>query len=167
MAAIVYRLDFPDGSFYIGATTKNLTGRMANHLQYSKAGKSPLAQKLRECPNPSTLELARFNSREEAWTYERELIQRYPEALNQHPGGPPNQDMLGNTHKLGKRETEETRRRKSKALKGNQHRKGIPHSEETKARISASSKGKLKSEQTKQRMREAWARKRGEVQCQP
>ncbi len=58
---------------------------------------------------------------------------------------------------------EESRIRKSIAMLGNTNgcgRKGFTHTEYTKKRIGQSSLGRVCSDETKQRMRDAWARRR-------
>lgn len=159
--AIVYKLTFPDGSSYIGATVKTLKDRMGPHWQaVARGSQSPLSQKLRQFGEPRQQVLSEWPTRDQALEAESKAIAHLKPCLNVHPGGPPSEDLVGNVHKKGKREGPETRQRKSEAFKGNQNRKGIPHSEAVKSKISASLKGRPKPDETKRRMREAWARKR-------
>lgn len=57
------------------------------------------------------------------------------------------------SHMLGKKHTEETRKKLSDAAKGKKSRLGAVLSEETKRKISESQKGKKHSEETKAKMR--------------
>jgi len=61
--------------------------------------------------------------------------------------------LFGNAHNLGKKCSEETRKRISRSLFGNQYAKGFKHSIETRMKISLAGKGKNRSPKTEEHCR--------------
>lgn len=161
MSFCVYRLtNTLNGKKYIGKATE-LRSRVRRHWSYSRRGSNtPLHCAMRKYGETVfTLErIADFASEAEAFAFERAAIiaegTRVPVGYNVTAGGE------GAT---GYAQTEETKQKKSAALKGRKPTEatiaagrvantGRIHTPETRARMSAASKGRPKSEQTKLRM---------------
>lgn len=159
---VVYRLTFANGQQYVGSTVKQLNARMHNHRQKVLTDNSPLYVCWREQGEPFA-EIIAGPGLLEADLRKREFkeVESLPVQLrlNVAPGGM-NGAFPGNQHAKGNILPQDIKDRLRCSQTGNRHRLGIPHSSDTKNRISASLRGRPKSEQTKQRMREAWARRR-------
>lgn len=62
--------------------------------------------------------------------------------------------MLGNQLNLGKKHSEKSKLKMSKALLGNKRWLGRKHTEETKGKMCSAAKGRVFSTETRQKMRE-------------
>lgn len=100
MRGIVYRIEFPDGYFYIGSTTKTLTRRLQEHKRerlktaewVQKNGYEPttrfgiyLAKYGWNNPTISTHTICEFDTRKELYDFETSIIKKHysdPKCLN-------------------------------------------------------------------------------------
>ena len=163
----------PDGTpFYIG---KGLINRV-----YMKARKNKHhANICAKYPNWYR-GLAFMGNEKDAFAKEIELIAKYREIIvNRTNGGegvsgltpwnkglpmlPYVKEILLNA-KLGKKASEETKRKMSEARKGKSIKKGFKHTDETKAKMSLASKSHIRTPEWKQKIAESvkanWAKRK-------
>lgn len=72
----VYKLSFPDGTYYIGQTIQSIENRLACHIASSKRGQCPINTKFKNYNrNDVTVEIIEYaNSKEELNKKEQSLI---------------------------------------------------------------------------------------------
>jgi hypothetical protein len=124
--------------------------------------------------------LAFMGNEQEAFAKEIELIAKYRAIIvNRTNGGegvsgltpwnkglpmlPHVKEMLLSA-KLGKKASEETKKKMSEAHKGNSYAKGVKHTDETKAKMSQASKSHIRTPEWKQKIAESvkanWAKRK-------
>jgi len=167
----VYALTYPCGEiFYIG---KGRGDRAERHLKYrihNNYVAHVIAQIREEELEPMVKKIRESLTNEEACELEKQLISEYGYRItggslcNLHPGGQggrpkevwtEEQRNKISLSKLGKKLSEETRRKMSEHMLGNTRLLGHKHSEETRLKISTSSKGRKLSEEAIENIRNA------------
>ena len=116
----VYKLTFPNKKIYIGITLQKLTTRWNNGNGYKKNERMYKAIKKYGWGNVKREEIAKLLTKQQAETLERNLIEKYNTTnqkygYNRDPGG----TGIGRVSPMkGKKDTEETKKKKSLAHKG-------------------------------------------------
>lgn len=145
MMGYVYRIEFPDGKSYIGATRKTPEERLARHIYQSKIDSNRKVYQAIRLFGTDDLKIhVLFHSNEidfnDLLEKERYFISKYnsiEEGYNTTHGGEGGKLNLGkDNHFYGKHHSEETKKKLSN------YRKGKHLSEETKKKIGSSSLGK-------------------------
>jgi group I intron endonuclease len=151
---IIYKiLNKINGMIYIGQTTRRLEERWKGHISCSKRSKTPLSQAIKyfgfENFEVSVLEeicdnsKKTLNMREVFWIHELKSLN--PNGYNATTGGSGEYLM-----------SEEARERLSKSCKGRpSNNLGKKHSDETRKKISESQKGKTHSKETREKISKA------------
>ena len=176
----VYMHKFPNGKVYVGITKNSIYKRWANGQGYRHNKRMTNAIKRYGWENVSHIIIDENLSKEEACKLEIEKIKEFDSTneengYNYSTGGESGSSgvkqseetirkRIQNTNGgvnpfLGKKHTEETRKKMSAACKGRKR------SEEDKIKISKKLKGVKKSEETKLRMKKAQEKNRKKVIC--
>ena len=177
---VIYKItNTLNGKSYVGQTRQKLNRRISGHKSSKKkfgvdaaiakyGWENFTAEVIEECP------VEQLNAREIFWI--ATLGTKTPNGYNLTDGGEGKAPSLETRAKIsanhadvsgknnpfyGKHHSEETCAKMSAAKKGKPHK---PHSPETKAKISASEKGKKLSEETRAKIKAAWARRKKAVE---